>query len=372
MLKKVYFVGAFPPPVCGLSLINLSIQKKFEKKEVELIVVNISARNLGKSIFTRILRMIKALYGLLVFILNSIFCNEQKVIYMSVSGGLGQVYELLYVVFARLLSMQIYLHHHSFAYIDKYSFITDIMGFFAGPSTVNIMLSKKMGNRLSEKYSGLCNTVTISNTVFFNTKISFIRRNRKSLKTIGFISNLTDEKGVFEFLDLVKACEIEGLDIRAKIAGPILNQITEQKINSRLKGLNTIDYLGPIYSKEKDEFYENIDVLIFPTKYVNEAEPLIVHEAMQHSVPVIAYGRGCIPEIVKTDSGLVIDPSQSFINIALNQIKQWVLFPEKYQSASRCACERFSSTAKSSEISWFDLEKKIIGDTDMNLKTGNP
>ena len=38
----------------------------------------------------------------------------------------------------------------------------------------------------------------------------------------------------------------------------------------------------------------NIDLLIFPTRYTNETEGIINHEAMSRGVPVIAYGRGAI------------------------------------------------------------------------------
>ena len=75
-------------------------------------------------------------------------------------------------------------------------------------------------------------------------------------------------------------------------------------VRERLKHVRVIDYVGPRYGRDKDAFYDSIDVLVFPTQ--NEAEPLVVHEAIERGVPVIAYGSGAIPEIINSDCGRVV------------------------------------------------------------------
>ena len=98
------------------------------------------------------------------------------------------------------------------------------------------------------------------------------------------------------------------------------------------------------YDADKDCFFENIDVFVFPTK--NEAEPLVIYEAMQHGLPIITYGRGCIPEIIDTKCGLVIPPDQPFAPLALEQIKKWLASPVLFESASRAAENRFTQILK--------------------------
>jgi len=49
-----------------------------------------------------------------------------------------------------------------------------------------------------------------------------------------------------------------------------------------------------------------VDVLLFPTDYANEAEPLVIHEAIRSGAHVIACERGAIPDILSNGAGLVV------------------------------------------------------------------
>ena len=82
---------------------------------------------------------------------------------------------------------------------------------------------------------------------------------------------------------------------------------------------------------------------------------------MRHGVPVIAYGRGCIPEFIASGCGLVIDPVMPFTPPALTQIKQWVENTEAYRAASRSAIERFTIAHAEYTCRWSDLEREILG-----------
>ena len=279
---------------------------------------------------------------------------------MSVSGGFGQVYELLFLLLARQRKMRIYLHHHSFAYIDRLSRITRLLMAIAGPDCVHITLSIGMASRLQSQYSSVRHVVPISNAVFYSKNRSSSNDKHTYLNTIGFISNISQEKGIFDFLDLVAACEAKGIPIKALIAGPCQDVETEGMLNQRISELTTVEYVGPKYGTDKESFFRAIDSLIFPTRYVNEAEPLTIHEAMQHALPVIAYGRGCIPELVCQECGLVIDPAVPFVTSALKQIQGWVDYPENYKMASNSAAKHFEYILVENCHRWHDLRTEII------------
>ncbi|EQD34016.1 Glycosyl transferase, group 1 domain protein, partial [mine drainage metagenome] len=111
----------------------------------------------------------------------------------------------------------------------------------------------------------------------------------------------------------------------------------------------------------KNAFFDGIDTMIFPTLYANEAEPLVIHEAMQHGLPVIAYGRGCIPEVVTPECGRVIPPDEAFVPAALAQVAAWMQAPEMFQAASSAAAARFATLQRSSAQRWALLQAQIIG-----------
>ena len=154
---------------------------------------------------------------------------------------------------------------------------------------------------------------------------------RKAVGTLGFISNIAREKGVFEFLDLMTAVDMAGLPLHARLAGPFQDADTEQAVRERLRSLPHVEYVGPQYGAAKDAFYAGIDALVFPTRYDNETERVTNHEAMSRGIPVIAYGRGCIPEIVGADCGLVIDPAEPFVPAALAKLESWLADPAAFR-----------------------------------------
>ena len=56
--------------------------------------------------------------------------------------------------------------------------------------------------------------------------------------------------------------------------------------------------MGRKYEKEKEETFAKADIFAFPTYYNNECFPLVLLEAMQHSLPVVSTFEGGIPDIV--------------------------------------------------------------------------
>jgi glycosyltransferase involved in cell wall biosynthesis len=64
-----------------------------------------------------------------------------------------------------------------------------------------------------------------------------------------------------------------------------------------------------------------LDIFLFPTRYVNEAEPLVIYEAMRRGVHVIACDRGSIAEMLRDGAGLVL-PAETLVDTAANHIER--------------------------------------------------
>ena len=353
----VLMVGTFPPPVHGMAAVNAAVRDALRQAGMTATVIDIAAPSLDRSIMARLGRLPRVLRGLGRLARQSALGGET--LYMSVSGGLGQIYELAFLLLARLRSMRVFLHHHSFAYLDRPGMLTRALVRAAGADAAHIALSPGMAERLQLAY-GAVRVMPVSNAVFFVApgKAS-VARNR--LATIGFLSNIADEKGIFDFLDLMAAAGSAGLPVHAKLAGPFQDPDTEQAVRAQLESLPQVEYVGPQYGAAKDAFYAAIDALAFPSRYVNEAEPVTVHEAMSLGIPVIAYGRGCIPEIVSADCGLVIDPAEPFVPAALAKLESWLADPGAFQAASQAAATRFARTYDDNAARWRALLEDIVG-----------
>ena len=131
------------------------------------------------------------------------------------------------------------------------------------------------------------------------------------------------------------------IPIRGLVAGPFSGKALEREVMSRLSLVPDAEYVGPLYGSAKANFLERIDVLLFPTKYINEAEPLTILEALQRGVPVIAWDRGCIRELISRQEGLLVERMSNFVSAAMIRLLEWNRCPQIFQSCSAAAADKF-------------------------------
>lgn len=355
---RVTMAGPLPPPVHGMATTNAAVYDGLRKLGVEPEVVDTGAPTLDRAIPARLKRITKVLRGL-KYVAFTRGLNGTT-LYMSISGGWGQVYETAFISIARLRGMRLFLRHASFAYLDTPSRVTRALIGVAGTSALHITQCQRMAKRLAGLY-GASSVMPLSNAVLYLRNPASSDAYRQELRTLGFISNISVEKGVFEFLDLMSAAQMESLPINAELAGPFQDAQIKQAVMERVEGLENVEYVGPKYGAEKEAFFSSIDVFVFPTRYKNETEGKVNHEAMSHGIPVIAYGRGCIPEIVSADCGRVIDPAAPFVPEALAQTKAWLADSAAFEAASQAAARRFSEIFANNERRWRELLAQIAG-----------
>jgi glycosyltransferase involved in cell wall biosynthesis len=101
---------------------------------------------------------------------------------------------------------------------------------------------------------------------------------------------------------LIDACEIlrdRGVMFLCKITGgdAELKRHEVEEISFK-KGLASfILVTGPVHGVEKSELMRCTDILVHPS--YNDCLPLVLLEAMQHSLPVVSTFEGAIPDVVE-------------------------------------------------------------------------
>jgi glycosyltransferase involved in cell wall biosynthesis len=116
-----------------------------------------------------------------------------------------------------------------------------------------------------------------------------------------YLGVLVREKGVFVLLDAARRCP----DVRFVFAGQWY-RADEEAEAKRLAGGN-VEFLGPVRGDAKGQALADADLLAFPTFYYNETMGLVLLEAMQAGLPVVATRRASIPEIVRDgETGLLV------------------------------------------------------------------
>jgi glycosyltransferase involved in cell wall biosynthesis len=244
---------------------------------------------------------------------------------MPPDAGKGMYYSIIFVWIARIFNMRIFLHHRSFAYINEQKSSMQKLTKIAGYKATHIFLCESMFEKFYALYPISFQSLIVSNAQHIypinETQIKKIG----DILRIGHLSNLSIEKGLQDVIDLTKKLITENYKVELLLAGPIEDKNSERILKDAQQKLNdNFKYLGPVYDKEKDNFFREIDIFIFPTRYRNEAQPNVLFEASSYGVPSITLDRGCIFSDLDEDMGAVIEPDKIFSQEAFEIIKKWL------------------------------------------------
>ena len=92
----------------------------------------------------------------------------------------------------------------------------------------------------------------------------------------------------------------------------------EENIKSHLNN-TLIEYVGTVNDEQKKYYLQRSKAFLFPIKW-EEPFGIVMAEAMSCGVPVIAFRRGAVPEVVKEGvSGFIVDNVDEMI-AAVNKI----------------------------------------------------
>ena len=312
--------GQFPPPVHGFSYITQQMTELLSR-QYDTTVIDLVPHTKKNGISYHLRRLFLTIKGS-----GTIICHRFKKgktpVYIACEGGLGLVYIVILAIAARLVGKAIILHHHSFNYVDKKIFLMSLLLGIMGKRVTHIFLCPLMGRRFATRYNRMVRGVTISNSAFVEDVTPPMQQSKKGKTlTIGLLSNLNEEKGLSLFIETLEKSLEAGLNVKGVLAGPPVSEKDRITIEDAKKKFgDKFDYLGPVYGKDKDNFFKRINIFLFPTEYVNEAQPTVIAESLSYGVPVLSYERGCICDQVGS-CGSVFEKNQNFPESAVRWLK---------------------------------------------------
>jgi glycosyltransferase involved in cell wall biosynthesis len=352
----ILMIGPFPPPVHGASLVTLRLAERL-RVHMPVVCCDISpgaARGLSYHL-TRAWRVLKAAYAVLA-------SPQGATVYLSAAGGSGLVYTAFLAGVARLIGRRVVIHHHSFAYINQRSGLMALVAAFAGPRALHLALCQRMARSLRALYPRAMRTAVLSNAFMFAPVAARPGAEDGASLRLGHLSNLSREKGLYDVLALQEELQRHGARTELLLAGPTANAEDADRVASAIgRSAGRIRHLGPLYGKAKDDYFASIDAFLFPSRYVNEAEPLVVFEALAQGVPVIAYDRGCIAEQLGDGGGLVVPATASFMDSAAPLLADWAADRARLHQAQSGAQRCMASLADAAAAQFVDLLAQIAG-----------
>lgn len=316
---SVCFVGPLPPPTHGMANVNAQMLARLRERTV-VFAINTSPQWINGFI-RHVVKIVRALSALPRMTIAR--ARGAKTLYASVDDGFGGILTGLFVLWGRLLGYQVFVHHHSFRYVNATTRIMLLITALAGPGCCHIVLCPRMADLFAARY-GVRNIMVAPNAVPEpDASFGAVREEDDPKLVLGLLANLMFEKGVREFIETVEAARAAGLDVRGILAGPAWNAEVEGWIRSALeRNGEALIWLGPVFGEAKARFFDEVDFFVFPTRYRTEAYPLVLVEALVQGCAVIATERGCISALAHLASVRVIQPDADFAVEALAWLSQ--------------------------------------------------
>ena len=294
-----------PPPVHGAAMMGKYIHdSKLINDTFDCIYINPSASkdvaNVGKINPQKILFIFSNIYHIIKTVLRE---KPDLCYFTSTIGGAGIFRDMLIVGVLKLLRKKIVLHLHNKG-AKKYNQkqpLSTIAYKIIFTNVKVIQLSEYLYEDI-EKFASKANVYICPNGIpeTLSTEPSVIRNN--SVPKLLFLSNLLIDKGVFTLLDACKILRDKGYKFSCDFIGGETSDINSERFNKEVKIRELIgvtEYKGKKYGKEKDSFFRNADIFVFPTFYKGETFGLVNLEAMEYKLPVISTNEGGIPDVVE-------------------------------------------------------------------------
>lgn len=329
-------IGPISSPIDGRTMVTRWFIERVRSRN-NSIVVDVGYGDHTSIIRSRLRKVTQHLRAMVL-----IFWKARKgTVYVAADAGLGLYLNLLVALIARLARASLIVHHHSRRYITFRNGRVGLLVSLCGKRGLHIFQCDRLGEAFAGMYGMMTvRWISVSNAAWIrDPQIAAVNCRDRA---IGYLSNITYEKGIRDVLSVGANLTKAEMDFHLNIAGPVEDEKIKNEIEQaiRLSG-GMVRYLGPLYGEKKQAFFASISVFLFPTHYSNETEGIVTLEAMSFGVPVVATNLACLADNLKESGGLAVDEADDFVSVATELITAWHKDAERLSKAQQRARKRF-------------------------------
>ena len=310
--KKILFLVQLPPPVHGVSVTNKKIieSKLLLNSDIEFTVIPFMFSNSIEDIDKLNVKKVVKTLSIAFKLMYQCLLNRPNLVYFTLSVMGNTFYrDVLYVAILKLFRINIVYHLHRVGVREAglksrirhrlYKWVfADAWVIHLTPILYDDISAYVKNDRCIIVMNGIDDPVQpeLSKNINVDGPIRF-----------SFLSHMLVEKGVIVMLNALVELKNRELEFEATFAGSGITDECKRAFDELVpqnKMEKNIRCIGAVYGADKNNFFMNKDILVFPTLY--DCSPIVILEAMAYSLPIVATIQGGIPD-------LVIDPETAYL-----------------------------------------------------------
>jgi glycosyltransferase involved in cell wall biosynthesis len=294
-------IADLPPPIQGISVVSAWVIQTLRLSGAVVEVRNTSVTQ-GNNYRSR--RILKFLVSYIAVIVS----KPNSTVYIALSHGFTLYAQIVIALTCRIKKQRVLVHHHTFLPINDPSILLNRLchGLIRNFAE-HIFLSSLMESAYKEAWNPKGQTWVISNhqVAYLRTRNKF-EINRKLGARLCYSGRLSSEKGFWDVVAVTRKMLSSDFGMSASFLGPagdshIAEELTNLKkqFSDRFHHIDSYDEHTLTIELQKSTYF------LFPSRYSNEASPLVVLEAQ-------ALGNICVTTDVGSLCADVIAPGNAF------------------------------------------------------------
>lgn len=302
MKPSILFIMHMPPPIHGAAMMGKYIHdSRVVNETFDCHYINLATAKDLADIGKIRLQKFTQFYQLLSKIRKEVKRVRPELVYVTPNAKGGAFYkDFIVIQMLKSMGCKVIVHYHNKGVSLRQNKIIDNLLYRSFFKKLKVILLAEALYADVQKYVARKDVFICPNGIpkALTAEPSAARHN--AIPKLLFLSNLLIDKGVFTLLDACKILKEKGYQFTCDFVGGETADINAERFNQEVQArqlTNIAEYKGKKYGKEKDSFFRNADIFVFPTYY--ETFGLVNLEAMEYKLPVVSTNEGGIPDVIK-------------------------------------------------------------------------
>ncbi|MFF0911585.1 glycosyltransferase family 4 protein [Microbacterium enclense] len=302
---KVMVVSQTPPPIHGSTMMTVNLLSVLREAGIDCDLIDKRFSRRVDSVGRMSLSKVLAVPSLLWRIARGAAAKPDVCIYFTTNRFGSFLVDFAAILLLHCMRVRVinYVHTRGYSELARRAWPLDrICKFIFGRAAKTVALGEGLAKEL--------HAWTAPDTIAIVPNFAAVPVATPAPRdAVLFLSNLLAEKGPVAFAELAKRLAPSNPGIRFVLAGPPSDLPTLERVREIQRSMDDpskLDIVGAVDSGAKYELLSKARVLVFPSTYRLEAQPLTIIESFAVGTPVVAFDVGGVSDLVSDATGSLV------------------------------------------------------------------